>query len=83
MLLFKHMQVWLRHVSLDHPYFPSVVYTQERTEQILKLHFWKTLTERETLPEFFSLSIHASTNGSCLCDRYLICSFFVFLVTHF
>ena len=48
MLLFKHMQVWLRHVSLDHPYFPSVVYTQERTEQILKLHFWKTLTERET-----------------------------------
>lgn len=53
MLLFKHMQVWLRHVSLDHPYFPSVVYTQERTEQILKLHFWKTLTERETLPEFF------------------------------
>ena len=36
MLLFKHMQVWLRHVSLDHPYFPSVVYTQERTEQILK-----------------------------------------------
>ena len=53
MLLFKHMQVWLRHVSLGHPYFPSVVYTQERTEQILKLHFWKTLTERETLPEFF------------------------------
>ena len=53
MLLFKHMQVWLRHVSLDHPYFPSVVYTQERTEQILKLHFWKTLTERETLSEFF------------------------------
>ena len=53
MLLFKHMQVWLRHVSLDHPYFPSVVYTQERTEQILKLHFWKTLTERETFPEFF------------------------------
>ena len=47
------MQVWLRHVSLDHPYFPSVVYTQERTEQILKLHFWKTLTERETLPKFF------------------------------
>ena len=53
MLLFKHMQVWLRHVSLDHPYFPSVVYTQERTEQILKLHFWKTLTERETLLDFF------------------------------
>ena len=47
------MQVWLRYVSLDHPYFPSVVYTQERTEQILKLHFWKTLTEMETLPEFF------------------------------
>ena len=33
---FKHTQVWLRHISLDHPYFPSVVYTQERTEQILK-----------------------------------------------
>ena len=47
------MQVWLRYVNLDHPYFPSVVYTQERTEQILKLHFWKTLTEMETLPEFF------------------------------
>ena len=53
MLLLNIRQVWLRHVSLDHPYFPSVVYTQERTEQILKLHFWKTLTERETLPEFF------------------------------
>ena len=46
------MQVWLRYVSLDHPYFPSVVYTQERTEQILKLHFWKTLTERKTTPDF-------------------------------
>ena len=48
------MQVWLRYVSLDHPYFPSVVYTQERTEQILKLHFWKILTERKTLPDFYS-----------------------------
>ena len=47
------MQVWLRYVSLDHPYFPSVVYTQERTEQILKLHFWKTLTERKTLLDLF------------------------------
>ena len=41
------MSVWIILI------FPSVVYTQERTEQILKLHFWKTSTERETLPEFF------------------------------